>query len=265
LPLRRSAVVARSVLAVTALLASGSGPVAGSGDPEPTELIFEHVNDLLADTEASDDLYTSTTTLGVRHRGWEYKLSENMFTDRFVNGVRFDETYLTVARDFTPGVGWLVRAQAGAVHVGEGLFGEPLQNFIHRLINHDEYVLQYVEDGTHVVLGLRASRPLTVSERFTLTPFVELESAGFREHALVAVAASYEAGPKFTLVGDCGYRWTTTDFAALDLFVVDNDPTFGIGMSYGRRVDLRWTKNYFGTGSNHWHLLLRFPVGKNSD
>ena len=256
---------ARSILALAMLLGCASVTVAAPRDDGPTEIVIGHTNDLFAVTDDNDDRYTATLTLGVRHRGWEIELSENMFTDRFVNGIRFDETYLTVARGFSPGErGWVIRPEAGVARVGEGIYGQRFQNFVHRVIDHEEYFLQYVEDGDHLFLGLRVARPLAAGKRFTLTPLVELETAGFKRHALLGLGAEFDAGRKFNIVGDFGFRWTRTDLAPLDIFVEEEDPAFGIGASYGGLVDLRWTRNYFGTGSNHWHLMVRVPVTKKS-
>jgi len=261
---RRPGIIGRSIVAVTALLASVSGTAAGSGDHAPPEFFFEHVNDLFAVVDDNDDRYTATMTMGASFRGWELELSENMFTDRQVNGIRFDETYLTVARDFTPGdKGWVLHAEAGVVDVGEGIYGESFQNWVHRLFNQDEYFLQYVEEDTHLFMGLRVSRPVAVHERFTLTPVAEHENGGFKRQTLVALTADFKVAAKFELMGEVGYRWAWTDFAPLDIFVEDGHYALGAGASYRRWLSLRWTKNYFGTGSNHWHLSLRIPLKRN--
>jgi len=267
LRLQRSGTVARSILVGAALLGSLTGTAAGgTRDHGPPEFILAHSNDLFAIVDDNDDRYTATMTLGARFRGWELELSENMFTDRKVNGIRFDETYLTLARDFTlGGQRWVLRAEAGVVDVGEGIYGESFQNWVHRLVNQDEYFLQYVQEDTHLFLGLRVSRPVTVGERVTLTPTVEHADAGFKHDSLVAIETDVDVARRFTLTGELGYRWSSTDFAPLDIFMQDDDPTFGVGASYKDWVDLRWTKNYFGTGSNHWHLQVRIPLKKNSN
>ena len=256
----------RSLLVLATVLVSAAGVTAGAGDDGPSELIFYHANDLLASPDNPDDKYTATITLAARHRGWELTLSENMFTDRRVNMIRFDETYLTLARDFTPGdKGWVVRAETGVAHVGEGIFGQSFQNFVHRTFGQDERILPYVSEDTHLFFGLRASRPVPVKKRLVLTPFVEVETAGFKRHGLAALSASLEVAPKFHLLGEAGFRWTRTDFAELDVFVDDSEPAYGVGFSYKRWFDVRWTRNYFGTDERHWHLLWRIPIKKKSD
>jgi hypothetical protein len=224
------------------------------------EIKLQHINDLWSFSPRTNDFYTGTATIAVTHDRWTVDLTEYLFTDRDVNQERFDETYLTVEREFRPGEKpWLIRARVGAVHVGEGLVGESFQNWVHRLINQEEVELRYVEDGTHLVVGGSVERPVVENARFTLTPGIQLESAAFKRHALVSLAAHWDAGRGFGVLAETGYRWTDSNFLELARWVKD-EPTLALGASYKRLLDVRWTQNYLGLGGRHWHLTARFQL-----
>ena len=227
------------------------------------EIKLRHINDLWSLSPSYDDRYTGTVTLAWTHEGWTIDVTEYMFTDKDINELRFDETYFTVAREFTPGEGhWRLRARAGVAHVGKGIFGERFQNFVHRLLDQSELDLPYVRDGSHMFASVHASRPVVERERFTLTPYGEIESAGFKRHVLLALTANWDVGKGYGIVAETGFRWTRTDFAPLGFWIDENDPTFAVGASYKHLIDVRWTQNYFGTGERHWHLTTRIRIDK---
>lgn len=243
-------------------LAAAALAILGPASPiESAELEFKHINDLAASRDNPDERYTGTATLAGTFRGWTIDLTEYVFTDRDLNEIRFDETYLTVARDFIPGSEhWRLRWQAGLVHVGKGLIGQRGQNNLHRILGQDEVDLDYIDDGTHLFVAFRAARPVVRREGFALTPYVELESAGFKKHALAAITADWDVGRDFGLLAETGYRATRTHLAALAVFLDENAPTVAFGARYKRWLELRWTLNYFGVGDRHWHLYVRVPV-----
>jgi hypothetical protein len=228
------------------------------------EIDLRHINDQFAASPVEDDLYTATLGIAGTVNDWTLGLDEYVFTDR-ANGLRFDETYLTVARDLLrPDSKWRLRARIGAVHVGKGLYGERLQNFVHSILGEDEVDLAYVPGSqSYVFVRLNVSRRLHANERLIFLPLVEIESAGFKEHARAALGVRFDLSERFNLHAEAGARFTDTSYAPLVLWIKDSEPTFGVGAGYKNFLDLTWTSNYFGTGDNHWHISmhLRFGAG----
>ena len=245
------------------VLGALSAPVPGA------EIEFRHINDQFSASRIEDDLYTGTLGFAGTVAGWTFGLDEYMFTDK-TNGLRFDETYLTVARELLgPDSAWRVRVRVGAVHVGEGLYGQDLQNFVHSIFNQDEVDLPYISDSmTDVFADLNVSRRLYANERVNLNALFEIEYAGFKEHAGVGLGAHWNLGRDFGLHAEAGVRFSDTSFAPLVPWIEENAPTFAVGAGYKHYVDLTWAHNYFGTGDNHWIISARARFGagaKNQD
>jgi hypothetical protein len=226
------------------------------------EIEIRHINDQFSASRIEDDLYTGTLGISGTVAGWTFDLDEYIFTDK-TNGLRFDETYLTVAKEFLgPDSPWRVRARLGAVHVGEGLYGQDFQNFVHSILNQPEVHLPYVTDSmTDVFARLNVGRRLYSNERVFLDALMEIEYAGFKEHARVAVGAHWNLGKSFGLHAEAGARFSDTDYAPLVPWIEETAPTFAIGAGYKHYVDLTWTHNYFGTGDNHWIISARARFG----
>ncbi len=226
------------------------------------EIEFRHINDQYSTFPIEDDLYTGTLGISGTVAGWTFDLDEYIFTDK-TNGLRFDETYLTVAREFLgPDSPWRLRARVGAVHVGEGLYGQDFQNFVHSILNQPEVHLPYVPDSTTDVFArLNVSRRLYANEGVFLDALMEIEYAGFKEHARVAVGAHWKLGQHFGLHAEAGARFSDTSYAPLMPWIEEAAPTFSIGAGYKHYVDLTWTHNYFGTGDNHWIISARARFG----
>ncbi len=226
------------------------------------EIEFRHINDLFSASPTEDDLYSGALGLSGTVAGWTIDLDEYLFTDK-TNGLRFDETYLTVAKDFLdPDSKWQVRARVGVAHVGQGIYGEGLQNFVHSILNQEELNLAYVPGSeSHVFVRLNVARTVYSDERTTLAPLMEIESAGFKKHARVALGARWDLGERFGLRAEAGVRFSDTDFAPLSPWIEEIDPTVTVGLCYKNYLDLTWTSNYFGTGDNHWHVTFRLHFG----
>ena len=209
-----------------------------------------------------DDLYTATLGLAASVGRWSFDLDEYLFTDKG-SGLRFDETYVTVSRDFLETDSkWQLRVRAGGVHLGRGLYGERLQNFVHEVLKQDEVFLSYVpESKTDFFVRLDVRRNLVASKRVVFAALMEVESAGFKEHARIGLEAGRNLSAGFELHAGVGLRYTDTDYAPLVPWIEDSDPTFGAGFRYKEFLDLTWTTNYFGTGDNHWHVTFRSQFG----
>ena len=154
------------------------------------ELRFSTENDVFSGDDAEDDLYTFAVALEMERGPYTLSLRENAFTDRAA-GARFDETYLSIGRAL-PGLGaWQVYAEAGAVHVGHGLFGEGVQNAVHRLLDQEEVELTYRGASLHPRLAVIAERPFAVAgglDVLALGPRFEVDSVpGLRSLALAGL------------------------------------------------------------------------------
>ena len=233
-----------------------------SANVHGAEIEFRHINDLFSASPIEDDLYTATLGVATTVDGWSIDLDEYLFTDKS-NGLRFDETYLTVAKDLLrPDSKWYVRARVGAARVGRGLYGQRLQNFAHTVLGEEELDLPYVPGSqTYVFARLNVARQVFANERVSVTPLIEVESAGFKEHARVAVGAWRNLGGGFGLHAEAGVRFSDTSFAPLVPWIEESDPTLTVGVGYKGYLDLTWTTNYFGTGDNHWHVTARAHFG----
>ena len=226
------------------------------------EIEFRHINDLFSASPTEDDLYSGALGLSGTVAGWTLDLDEYLFTDK-KNGLRFDETYLTVAKDFLgPDSKWQVRARVGAAHVGRGLYGQRLQNFVHSILFQPRLDLPYVPDSrTHAFVRLNVARTVYSDGETTLAPLIEIESSGFKKHARVALGARWVLGERFGLHAEAGARFSDTNFAPLSPWIENSGPTVAIGFCYKDFLDLTWTSNYFGTGDNHWHVTFRSHFG----
>ncbi|NIM01857.1 MAG: hypothetical protein GTN89_13730 [Acidobacteria bacterium] len=229
---------------------------------EAAEFEFRHINDLFSASPIEDDLYTATLGLSGRVDGWTFKLDEFLFTDRG-RGLRFDETYLTVSRELLPAESkWGVRAELGAARVGRGLYGERLQNFVHEVLQQEKLNLTYAtEMQSHVFVHLDVKRTFEPVGVATIAPLVELESAGFKKHARLALGVTWELGQGFDLYTEGGVRFSETNYAPLEPWLRDQEPTLTVGAGYKRWFRLTWTSNYFGTSDNHWHVTARAQWG----
>jgi hypothetical protein len=108
---------------------------------------------------------------------------------------------------------------------------------------------------------VNASRTLAANHRVVVVALAEIESAGFKEHAKVALDARRSLNAGFELHAHVGVRFSDTNYAPLVPWIEDSDPAYGAGVRYKELVDLTWTTNYFGTGDNHWHLTVRARFG----
>jgi hypothetical protein len=201
-----------------------------------------------------DDLYTAALGAAGSTHGYRFALYENLFTDEPA-GLRFDETHLTVSRPVEVSA-WVLTPEVGGVRVGEGLFGQSFQNFVHRLIGRDELDLSYV-DGTDLFLSLRfeALRPFHVSDRLEFGPRIELYDAfNLKSHAILGGAFDWQASRRFALFGYVAARYSAADFAPLEPWMRGWAPAGEIGVRYRQRVAAVLSYNAFGTEDDHLHV-----------
>lgn len=243
----------RCLLAACCLLVAAGGPRA------ETALVLRTSNDLGVFLPAKDDLYTASLGADLVTGNLGFTLDERMFTDRDA-GLRFDETYLTVAATVPAPSPWEVRVRAGAVRVGRGLFGENLQNLVHRLLNIDEVELDYIEGSeTHALLRVEAERPFAATAALRIGPWIDLSEAfGFKRHAILGGALRWNRGGSVSVFARAAARYSDTELAVLEPWMGGWAPAFEAGMGYKEFLTASYTYNAFGTEDGHIHLRFRW-------
>jgi hypothetical protein len=213
-------------------------------------------NDFLT-RDNRDDLYTFSLALAVERGPYTFSLRENAFTDRQA-GARFDETQLAVRRAIPGFEAWSLHTEAGAVHVGRGLFGQDAQNALHRLVGGDELDLRYLGSRVYPSLGLEAERSFAVTGDLSLGPRLEVVSVpGFRSHAALGARADWRASASITLHAFAGGRWSDSSLALLDRHLASLAPLARLGVVLKDRVFVSWTYNDYGDEREHLSIGLR--------
>lgn len=216
-------------------------------------------NDILTDNPTRDDLYSFALGFEYERAGLLWSLRENGFTDRAA-GLRFDETILS-AGVRAPGLErWSVFAAAGAVHVGEGLFGERTQNAVHRLIGADEVFLDYTGSSWHPRLELVAERAPGES---SWTPRLELEAMpGLRSHAAVGAQTLWRPAARVEVRLFAGARYSRADFAPLEPHLVELAAVARVGAVFDDRFFFSWSYNDYGDEREHLSVGYLVPLGR---
>lgn len=220
------------------------------------DLSFATENDFLTG-DNRDDLYTYSIALAAERGRYRFALRENAFTDREA-GARFDETHLTVRRD-VPGLGpWLVAAEAGVVRVGRGIFGQDVQNALHRLLGDDELDLHYLDTRLHASLGIEAERWFELDGGLELGPRLEAASApAFRSHAALGAQARWQPTPSIEVLAFAGGRWSDASLELLDRHLASLAPIARVGVVYRDGLFVSWTYNDYGDEREHLTIGLR--------
>ena len=213
-------------------------------------------NDFLASNELDDDLYTAAFLIDIDQGHYRWQVGENLFTDKD-NGLRFDETFLTVERSVFREGPWRVWGQAGVLHVGEGFLGENAQNSVHGLIGGEDVELDYIdEDSYHATARVKVDRDLPDWRRVDFSATAEVYGAfGFKTHASTALQARRPINRIVTLHGALGGRYSTTELDALDARTQRFGVTWEAGAVLYDKVSLAWSQNHFGTGSQHFNVV----------
>ncbi len=216
------------------------------------EVWLAHANDFLTENEVQDDYYTSAFSLRFLAGGYRVSLEENAFTDS-ERGLRFDETYVSLGRSLPAWGRWHPEAEAGLLHVGEGLFGERLQNGFHRLIGDEEVELEYVEERELYLTGklsLRRLREMTPDWR--LEPVIEIYgTSGFRHHLKVELRSSWRFHRGLTWIAELGGRYDHVSFDHLEPRVSRAGPMMEVGLEVGNLIAFSWNYNHYGTRMQH--------------
>jgi hypothetical protein len=222
---------------------------------------FSTENDILSRSGPSDDLYTFGVAFEVESAGSQWSLRENAFTDRAA-GIRFDETYLSVQRPVHLGEAWRSSAEAGLVHVGEGLFGQHVQNAVHRAIGNEKVELAYLPSSTYTRMAFTTTRTVDANGSFTWGPRLDVDvTPGFRSWALVAVDAVWRPADSVAVELEAGGRFTSVSYAALQPHIASSAPAGKTSLVFDDRVYLSWSYNDYGDEREHVSVGYRMQLG----
>lgn len=235
------------------LLLAATGAHAGG-------LRFTTENDILTGNPTRDDLYTFSVGLDVERAGFTFSLREDAFTDRAA-GVRFDETYLDVARHFSAPRGWDLRLAAGVAHTGHGLLGERVQNAVHRLIEDDEVHLAYRDSSWHPHLEASAGRLVALGESLELGPRFELASTpGLRHRVAAGIQTAWRPSEALAIEAFVGARWADAELEPLEPHLSGVGTAARIGVLVAERWLLGWSVNDQGDEREHWTIGWIVPT-----
>ncbi len=102
------------------------------------------------------------------------------------------------------------------VRRGRGLFGEEVQNAVHRAIGGDEVELRYARSSLHPRLAATGERRFAAGEGFDWGPRFEVDLVpGLRSWAVVAAGASWRPSPRVALELSAGARFTHASYEPL--------------------------------------------------
>lgn len=245
-------------IGILVLLAVATGPVAF--EARAAELELTTSNDIIS---GEDDLYTAE--IGMRFvlaPRLSLELGERIFTDRDA-GSRFDESYMRLETRLPPLAGWHGELRLGALHVGEGVGGQSLQNSVHRAVGSDRVDLAYTgEERWYPTLGLAGRRFLGQRSGAALFTRGELDATpGFRSSLQLALAAERPLAGDWVASGELGLRADHVEDDRLEEHVDGIAPAVRLGISY-RRFSATWSWNEYGTETGHVTLGYRLGVGR---
>lgn len=243
------------VRAAVVLLALGL--LAGGVDATAAELRLTLANDPINGNERKDDLYTSALDIDLAIADRYLLFTERMFTNR-ERGIRFDETEASVALLPVTFAGWTGRPELGLLHVGKGLFGQDVQNDVHRLTGSDPVELDYVDDEKlYPTAAIVATRELARAGASPLRLEIETRIApGFRSTAQARLATRRDLGRNFAVELAAGARADVVESSLLEDVVDDFGPTAEVTFVW-RGITVSLEHNEYGTRSNHITLGWR--------
>jgi hypothetical protein len=228
---------------------------------EPVGFRFATENDVLTRNPTDDDLYTFAVAFELERAPYRFTLRENAFTDR-QEGVRFDETSLSVGRALNGPAPWSARLEAGVVRVGRGLLGQDAQNAIHRLIGDEEVDLEYYGSSLHPRLGLEAERVLITGRRLAVGARVEASTTpGLRSDVVAGAEGAWEPRRWLGVRVFGGLRYAHASLAPLEPHVERFAPAARVAVTVYDSVFVAWTHNDYGDGREHISLGLRAVPG----
>ena len=226
------------------------------------ELRLETGNDFLTNNPTDDDLYTFGLELDINRGPWTVRFGENSFTDKSAE-LRFDETFVAAGRRWSLAGSWSTHLELGLVHVGRGLFGQDVQNALHRIIGDDEIDFDYVaSDRLFPTIRVAVERPLPVAPAVELVPRFELESAPeFKTHLLIGLGAAVDLHRHLVATFFAGGRLSDTSYGPLRPWIAETAAAASAGVVIRDRFFVSWSFNRFGTERQHLHFGYKVRPG----
>jgi hypothetical protein len=237
--------IAAAVRLLLVLLGLVAWAVPARGDAgEGVSVTFS--DDLIADNDRPDDLYTAELRLESRAADFHLRLGERMFTRREL-GARFDETFVDAALEPVELGSLRITPRIGALRIGKGLLGERAQNEVHGWVGSDPVDLVYV-DRTHWYPVVEATlERLFGGREWVGTASVDGYAAfGFRQWLRSGVRLERPVGERWSVLVGAGYQVNRVEDRLLEGAIRDSGPTGELGVAW-RGVSLRWSYNEYGT------------------
>jgi hypothetical protein len=223
------------------------------------QIRFETDNDFLTSNPENDDLYTFSLSLAWEWAAQTVSLREHAFTDKDAD-LRFDETYLTLARELPLRGAWRAHSEAGLVYVGRGLFGQTVQNELHDLVGDQEVDYEYVDNSRihpwgELVFDRRAVRGprLAHGPRFSLTA-----APGFQAAVMAGWRVEWSPPGPIDLGVTAGLRYSHTAYAPLEPHIAARAAYGGLEVALWDGFVATWTYNAYGTERQHVAFSWRF-------
>lgn len=234
------------------VLLIGAGSTASA---EPWHVFLAFNNDILVNNSVQDDFYTFGGRVEASYAGVTYRWQENAFTDR-VEGLRFDETYLTVGKLLpAPRLGgWFVWLEGGVAHIGEGLLGQSAQNEIHELIGDDPVRLDYLDgvDDYHAHVHAEVGRQWKLAEKWTWGPQFALSATpGLRRNAVAGLRTIWRPTKGFGIDVTVGARFAEAELPLLEPHIEEPSLAALVEIELPLGFVVEWSLNRYGTDREH--------------
>lgn len=250
----------RSLVFLLPLLLLTASPAASAD----WQLRLSTNNDLLVNNAVDDDFYTFGGGIELTFESVTIRWQENAFTDSF-DDFRFDETYLTVGalapRSWLGD--WSLWVEAGAVHLGEGVLGQDLQNDVHELIGDDPVRLPYLDlDEVYGHAQIQLDRQWHVAGTWSWGPQLTASyTHDYRRDAMAGLRTRWQPSEHFGIDAVVGYRFAETDLAHLAPHLDQEAPAVRVDFALPWGFGLSWTTNRYGTQRDHVTLVYRIGPG----
>lgn len=247
---------AATIVAVALTLALGASALVAQTLSVSTE------NDIFTRNPTKDDLYSFSLGFEIDRGATTFALFERAFTDRAA-GLRFDETYLEARRDVAAPRGWNLRLGGGVVRVGNGLFGERLQNAVHRVIGGDPVDLRYHRASWHARAVVTAERWASLGPRLEVGTRFELDAApGLRTLVAAGAQASWRPSRRWTLETFLGARRSKGELDPLEPHLGGLSLAARLGVVVAERYLVAWSLNTHGDRREHWTVGYVVPFAR---
>lgn len=228
------------------------------------------VNDYLTNNTEDDDFFTFGLRAEGRWKKLTVRFEENGFTDS-ADGLRYDESHLAagMAASGKWTGKWQLYFELGATHIGRGVFGQDVQNDLHRLVGDRGLELDYIEglDELYLHVLLEAGLPLPVGFQWQAGPLTSLHtSPGYRTNFFAGLRATWSPRTPVSLDLATGARFADTELELLKphLESASFDTMVHLYLPFG--FFATWSLNRYGTDREHvsfgWQYggAERFPA-----